>query len=195
MNAQMEITDLIHQWKLGDNISEARLFSATYEQFKTLAKDALQKQKKKDISCINLEEVVHSTTSLVHDAYLKLNAAEVLDVDNRKEFYLLVAKAMRHILVDYFRKRNSQKRDVSTLSSVIDESLFSQQNIEPYVLLDDAIESLQQTHPRPCEILQLKHFFGLKNKEIAELFSVSESTIEKDLKFARGWVTLCMKEE
>jgi RNA polymerase sigma factor (TIGR02999 family) len=190
----MEITELIHQWKMGDSISESRLFSATYTQFKALAKKAIHKQKNAENSCINLEEIVHSTTSLVHDAYLKLSTTEIIDVTNRKEFYLLVAKAMRHILVDYFRKRSSQKRDATTFSEVMNDIVFSQQEIEPYIALDDAIVSLEQSHARPSEILQLKHFFGLKNQDISHLLKVSESTIEKDLKFARGWITFHMNE-
>jgi len=194
MGAHMEITELIHQWKMGDSISESRLFSATYNQFKALAKKAIHKQNSTGNSCLNLEEIVHSTTSLVHDAYLKLNTTEIIDVTNRKEFYLLVAKAMRHILVDYFRKRNSKKRDASLFSDAVNNTIFSQQEIEPYVVLDDAIESLELSHARSSEILQLKHFFGLPNKEISNLLNVSESTIEKDLKFARGWITLCINE-
>lgn len=194
MSTCIEITELIQQWKLGDNISEERLFSATYQQFRAIAKGALVKQKKLREKTINLEDIIHSTTSLVHDAYLKLNATKTIDIKNRKEFYLLVAKSMRHILVDYFRMRSSQKRNVDNAQYDYHELPTMVEGVEPYIKLDEAIDSLQREHVRPCEILQLKHFFGMANNQISALINVSESTIEKDLKFARGWITLYMNQ-
>lgn len=74
-----------------------------------LAKQAIKKSRQLNDD-LNLSDVMNSTTCLVHDAYLKLNAANLPVLCNRKEFYLLVATTMRHILVDHFRKKNSKKR-------------------------------------------------------------------------------------
>jgi len=190
-----ELTELILQYKLGEQLSENRLFVATYKQFKLIAKQAMTKSQKSE-SNFCLSDVVHSTTSLVHDAYLKLHTADLSMIENRKMFYLLVATTMRHILVDYFRKRNSQKRgrNDSALHFIDreDDFSFQQSQVEQYFSFEQAIESLQAEYPRPSDIMQLKHFSGLHNKEIAELMKLSESTVEKDLKFARGWISLSL---
>ncbi|NQZ80468.1 MAG: sigma-70 family RNA polymerase sigma factor [Colwellia sp.] len=191
MGALVEITELIQKWKLGDSLSEDRLFSVTYQQFKILAKKAINKQSN---SQNNLEDIVHSTTSLVHDAYIKLSHANAIDITNRKDFYLLTAKTMRHILVDYFRKKNSQKRYVDISTDVALNDITHTNNFEQYLILDKAIQLLHDKHPRPGDILQLKHFFGFANKEIANLLNISESTVDKDLKFARSLIKLTLSD-
>jgi len=191
MGSSEEITELIQKWKLGDSLSENRLFSVTYQQFKILAKKAINKQSN---SQNNLEDIVHSTTSLVHDAYIKLSHANAIDISNRKDFYLLTAKTMRHILVDYFRKKNSQKRYVDISTDVALNDITHASNFEQYLILDKAIQLLHDEHPRPGDILQLKHFFGFANKEIANLLNISESTVDKDLKFARGLIKLTLSD-
>jgi len=194
---KIELTELILQWNMGEQCSENRLFTATYSQFKLLAKQAIKKSQQSNNE-LSLSDVVNSTTCLVHDAYLKLKAADLLVLDNRKEFYLLVATTMRHILVDHFRKKNSKKRGLQSVKEYDlnheNDFSFAAPDIEQYFLFEQAIESLQSEYPRPSNILQLKHFSGLHNKEIAQLMKLSESTVEKDLKFARGWITLSLAE-
>ncbi len=81
----MEITELIHLWESGDKLSERKLFSLTYLQFKKLARITKGKQHKVGNSL--LESTMLSTTALVHEAYLKLNKSVKLDICNQREFY------------------------------------------------------------------------------------------------------------
>ncbi len=191
MEALVSITQLIQQWKLGDRLSEDKLFSITYQQFKILAEEAIGKQ---GSSREKLEDIVHSTTSLVHDAYIKMSHANTIDITDRKEFYLLTAKTMRHILVDYFRKKMSLKRHIDDSTGCTHNKVKIATNFEEYLVLDEAIQLLHKEHPRQGDILQLKHFFGFANKEIAHLLKVSESTVDKDLKFARSIIKLTLSE-
>ncbi|MET1257125.1 ECF-type sigma factor [Aliikangiella maris] len=186
----MNLTQLIHKWQSGDKFSEEKLFSVTYEQFRRIAKESIQKQKSLGVQPKNIEEIIHSTTSLVHDAYIKISSAQTVDLKNSREFYMLVATTMRHILVDFFRKQNSKKRDVDAVDNKEIKNIPYSHELEDYLTLDKAIENLLDSFPRPAEILQLKYFFGFQNKEIADVLNISESTVDKDLKFARGWIKL-----
>ena len=59
-----------------------------------------------------------------------------------------------------------------------------------YITLDKAIENLTKDYPRQAETIQLRYFHGLKNKEIAQLHQISESLVDKDLKFSKSWMRI-----
>ncbi|MGL1957402.1 MAG: ECF-type sigma factor [Colwellia sp.] len=183
--AANETTDLIKQWSLGEKNLEDKLFTLTYQQFKTIARDAKSKLNGNDDFNVTAN-IIHSTTSLVHDAYLKLAPGITENIDNRKQFYLLVSKVMRHILVDHHRKSTASKRQKQV---TIDETSQQAKTFSlDYIVIDKAIESLTKDYPRQAETIQLRYFHGLKNKEIAQLHNISESLVDKDLKFSKSWM-------
>ncbi|MDP2559629.1 ECF-type sigma factor [Psychrobium sp. 1_MG-2023] len=182
-----DTTDLIKQWSLGDKASEEKLFTLTYQQFKMIARDARSKLPSNEGLNITAN-LIHSTTSLVHDAYIKLAPGVTESIDSKKQFYLLLSKVMRHILVDYHRKNEASKRQYSKSIS------NNEQGLEDcpldYIAIDKAIVNLTKDYPRQAETIQLRYFHGLKNKEIAELHQISESLVDKDLKFSKSWMRL-----
>jgi len=182
-----EATELIKNWSSGDKLSEEKLFVLTYQQFKNIARSTKKKLGTQNEACLT-DDIIHSTTSLVHDAYIKLAPGLTECIDNRKQFYLLVSKVMRHILVDHYRKNTASKRQsnkniMSDLSTPIVSSV-------DYIAIDQAIESLTKEYPRQAETVQLRYFHGLKNKEIAKLQQISESLVDKDLSFSKRWMQL-----
>jgi len=54
--------------------------------------------------------------------------------------------------------------------------------------LSESIERLTEDYPRQAKVIQLKYFGGLLAKEIADMLSVSLSSVEKDISFARAWL-------
>ena len=132
--------------------------------------------------------IIHSTTALVHDAYIKLAPGITENIDDRKQFYMLVSKVMRHILVDHHRKSSASKRqNKETVGNEFQDSeVFSLD----YITIDKAIENLTKHYPRQAETIQLRYFHGLKNKEIAQLHQISESLVDKDLKFSKSWMRI-----
>ena len=158
------------------------MFAFTYDKFKEIAQHSKSKKAERGFN-----EVLASTTALVHDAYLKLHPEVLQDLNNRKEFFALVAKTMRHILIDQYRKANASKRTAIDHSE-IDTS--EESDFISYIQIDSALDKLSQNYPRQAKILQFKYFLGFLNKEIAELFSLSESTVDKDLMFSKKWIKL-----
>ncbi|MBK9305041.1 MAG: hypothetical protein IPM94_14520 [bacterium] len=49
-------------------------------------------------------------TALVNEVYLKFEKQQALDIKGRTHFLAMAATAMRQVLVDHARSRNSQKR-------------------------------------------------------------------------------------
>lgn len=186
-NNNTDTTELIKNWSLGDKLSEDKLFALTYQQFKNIARNAKTKLDAQN-NTNTADDIIHSTTSLVHDAYIKLAPGMMECIDSRKQFYLLVSKVMRHILVDHYRKNTASKRQfnrdiIDGLSTPIVCSI-------DYIAIDQAIESLTKEYPRQAETIQLRYFHGLKNKEIAKLHQISESLVDKDLKFSKSWMRI-----
>lgn len=182
-----DTTDLIKKWTLGDKTSEDKLFALSYQHFKAIAHNAKSKLNNKDELNITAD-IICSTTALVHDAYLKLAPGITEDIDNRKQFYLLVSKIMRHILVDHHRKKIASKRQIT---QQLDGDYQTSKDFSlDYISIDKAIEHLTKDYPRQAQTIQLRYFHGLKNKEIAQLHQISESLVDKDLKFSKSWMRI-----
>lgn len=180
-----EISRLILNWSEGDKLSEEKLFSLTYQNFKSIAREAKRKLNITNEADLTAN-IIHSTTAIVHDAYIKLTPSLNETIDSKKQFYLLVSKVMRHILVDHYRKNKASKRQFDEASA--NELITTEITSIDYIAIDQAIESLNKEHPRQAETIQLRYFHGLKNKEIAALHQISESLVDKDLKFSKSWM-------
>jgi RNA polymerase sigma factor (sigma-70 family) len=54
--------------------------------------------------------------------------------------------------------------------------------------LDRVLEELEQLDPRKCKMLELRYFLGFTAEETAELLSTSKATVDRELRFVRGWL-------
>jgi RNA polymerase sigma factor (sigma-70 family) len=57
-----------------------------------------------------------------------------------------------------------------------------------FVLLDEALKSLAEIDQRRSQVVELRYFGGLDNKEIAGVLKISENTVTRDWKMARAWL-------
>jgi RNA polymerase sigma factor (TIGR02999 family) len=128
-------------------------------------------------------------TALVHEAYLRLVDQQHVTWQNRAHFLGLGAQMMRRILVDYARRRAAAKRPTAGLKVTLDERLG---RAEPpdhdLLLLDRALTELTTLDPRQGQIVELKYFGGVAEHEIAQVLSVSRSTVTREWQTARAWL-------
>ena len=185
---EVNLTDIILTWSQGDKFSEDKLFAATYQKFKELARQTREKSNFTEED--KTSNLIHSTTSLVHEAYLKLSPNINETIESRKQFYLLVSKVMRHILIDHFRKSAASKRQSNKAEFDIEVVEDLNSPIISYIEIDSAISKLSKSYPRQAESMQLKYFYGLRNRDIADLHQISESSVDKDLRFSKSWIQL-----
>jgi RNA polymerase sigma factor (TIGR02999 family) len=129
------------------------------------------------------------TTSLVHEAYMRLLDSSRVRWQNRSHFYAVSAQLMRRILVDLARARRAQKRGGDAVRVPIDEALDAvPERSADVVALDDALEALAQFDPRKVQVVELRFFGGLSVEETAEVLSVSADTVMRDWKLAKTWL-------
>ena len=126
-----------------------------------------------------------STTELVHEAYLKLAGGKT-DWEGRAHFYGAATRAMRQVLVDFARRRGAEKRggDAQLVSLGENDAAVDIQ-LDEILAIDAALERLDAVDKRLREIVELRFFAGLPQRDVAQMLGVSERTIERDWMKAR----------
>jgi RNA polymerase sigma factor (TIGR02999 family) len=135
-------------------------------------------------------------TALVHEAYLRLADQTIPQKwDDRRHFFAAAAEAMRRILVERARKKKSVKGGGNLDRVEMPDEI-------PFILpfpcndvigLNDALEKLEQLHPRKAGLVKLRFFAGLTVAEAAKALDVSVATAENDWAYARSWLRLEME--
>jgi RNA polymerase sigma factor (TIGR02999 family) len=166
---------LDHQRNLDD------LFAATYEELRRLAATV----KGRDPS------TTLNPTALVNEAWLKLAGSPGLTAESHLHFKRLAARAMRQVLVEAARRRQSQKRGGGdgtvyvTLDGLPAKTMVVGDEL---IALDSVLDELARMNPRQAMMVESRFFGGLETAEIAGLLDISEATVLRDWRAARAWL-------
>src|SRR5262249_43176523 len=129
------------------------------------------------------------TTALIHEAYLRMIKQKEKHFQNRAHFFGVAAQAMRHILVDYARARQTAKRGAETRAISLDEAAFvTQERAGELVAFDEALKELETLSPRQSRVVELRYFGGLTVEETAAVLKVSPETVMRDWTMAKSWL-------
>jgi RNA polymerase sigma factor (TIGR02999 family) len=128
-------------------------------------------------------------TALVHEAYLRLVKAGCEQWDDERHFFNAVAEAMRHVLIDSARRKQSPIHG-GGLKRVDWEDLELPAATTPDELLtlNEALERLTQDHPDEAQLVKLLYFVGMTQEEAARTLGVSRRTVNNWWVFARAWL-------
>jgi RNA polymerase sigma factor (TIGR02999 family) len=174
------VTGLLRSWRDGDESALGQLLPLVHDALHRLAHQY-----------VNSERPGHTlqTTALVNEAYLRLVDQQDVDWESRAHFFAVSAQVMRHILVDYARKRASEKRGGRLRRVTLEgEAVVSPERAAEIIDLDDAMGTLERINPRGCKVVELRYFGGMNNKEAAEVLRISETTVERDWRLAKAWL-------
>ena len=128
------------------------------------------------------------TTSLVHEAYLKLSRQRLLSIENRAQFFFLAAKVMRSIVVDNARRALRAKRGGQDSRADVDPDLLSTTRGEELLQIDNALQALGRHDRRGHDIVVCRFFGGLEIEETALALGCSEATVKRSWLLARIWL-------
>jgi RNA polymerase sigma factor (TIGR02999 family) len=182
MQATPDLTRLLRQWSDGDRDALDRLVPLVYEQLRGLAHDRLLYEQ---------PNPVLDTTTLVHEAYLRLVDLREARFRDRAHFLAMASRIMRRLLVDHARRRLSLKRGGGVAVADLDETVaMPETQARDIADLDDALRRLEAIDPRQSSILEHRYFAGLSLEETAEVVGVSLATVKRELRFARAWLAL-----
>ena len=151
-DAGSNLTMLLERAAAGDPAANDDLFSHLYPTLRRLARSQLNAHRRGTIC----------TTELVNEASLRLFGSESLgSVESRGHLMATAARAMRHILVDHARKRNSSKRGGDWVRLDLEENELSADGLSEQVLaLEDALQRLHSADERCHRVVELKFFGG-----------------------------------
>jgi RNA polymerase sigma factor (TIGR02999 family) len=175
-----EITGNLISWRDGDRGGFDRLFPLVYEHLRILARRQLRRSG---------GEPALSTTTLIHEAYLKLVDQTRVEVRDRHHFFALAATVMRHIMVDEGRRRGAQKRGGGRDDLPLEDgAAATMDDGAELVAVNSALERLEAADPRLGKLVELRFFGGLSVEETAEVMNVSPRTVKRDWQKARAFL-------
>jgi RNA polymerase sigma factor (TIGR02999 family) len=177
-----DVTRLLKAVEAGDTEAGEQLLPATYQALRRIAAARMAN-----------ERAGHTLqpTALVHEAYLRLLGP---DGENRNwnsegHFFSAAAEAMRRILIEHARKKQSLKRGGDQVRTTLDESHLAFEVPSDEVLaVDEALRKLEKEDHATAEIVKLRYFAGLTVSETAAALGTSESTVKRAWRYARVWL-------
>ena len=110
-------------------------------------------------------------------------------VNGRAHFLAIASRAMRRLLIDHARSRNSLRHGGAIMSIQLDPLEIPGTDTSFDMLeLDQMLDRLFAEEPRMARVAELKCFGGLTFAEISEVLSIDERTAKRDWQVARAWL-------
>ena len=176
-----QVTRILQAISEGESNLSEQLLPLVYNELRVLAKARLESER----SSHSLQATV-----LVHEAYLRLvNQDQAQEWDNRGHFFAAAAEAMRRILVENARRKQSLKRgghfekvDLEFVEPVIEDQTID------LLALDEALGQLEVEMPEKAQVVKLRFFAGLTIPDTAKALGISRATAERYWSYARTWL-------
>jgi RNA polymerase sigma factor (TIGR02999 family) len=179
-NRPGEITQVLNEWKEGNREAFDRLLPLVYNELRNIATGLMRRER----SGHTLQP-----TALLHELYFRLAQQRKVGIGDRAHFYTFAAKLMRMILVDHARSRNAQRRGGPNIRVPLSEELaWLGDKDSDFLDLNRALDRLEQIDVRKARMVELRFFLSFTVDEIADLMDISKATVDRDLKFIRGWL-------
>jgi RNA polymerase sigma factor (TIGR02999 family) len=128
-------------------------------------------------------------TALVHEAWLRLVGDENVRWDGRAHFFGAAAEAMRRILIDRARRRNSHRHGGDQQRVDLEAvEIAAPDDDEQLLAVNEALEKLAAQDKLKAELVKLRYFAGLTIEEAAQVLRISEPTAKRYWTFAKAWL-------
>jgi RNA polymerase sigma factor (TIGR02999 family) len=175
------VTEILCAIDNGDRRAAERLLPLVYDELRRLAAQKIAHEKPGQTL---------QATALVHEACLRLvGTADAPDWENSRHFFAAAAEAMRRILVENARRRQTHKRgggrqrvDLDALAVVAPEP-----NLD-LIALDTALQRLAEKDAVKAKLVELRYFAGLSGDQAAAVLGLSPSSVDRQWVFARAWL-------
>jgi RNA polymerase sigma factor (TIGR02999 family) len=181
-----DVTCLLKAIDQGDPQAASQLLPLVYEHLRRLAARKLAREKPGQTL---------QATALVHEAYARLvDQEQAQEWNSRAHFFAAAAEAMRRILVERARYKQTLKagggwrrHDLADIDLPVPEPDID------LLALNEALDKLERQDLRKAQLVKLRFFAGLTIKEAAQVLGVWESTADKDWAYARCWLRVEME--
>jgi RNA polymerase sigma factor (TIGR02999 family) len=174
-----DVTQMLNAIDQGDPHAAEQLLPLVYAELRALAAQKLAHEKPGQTL---------QPTALVHEAYLRLvGQQEPRSYKDRGHFFAAAAAAMRRILIDNVRRKQTHKRGRDWQRQPL-ESVAASEPDEELLALDEALHKLAATDPAKVQLVELRYFAGLTGEQAAAVLGISPTTADRHWAYARAWL-------
>jgi RNA polymerase sigma factor (TIGR02999 family) len=183
-----DVTRILSAIDQGDPHAAEQLLPVVYKELRKLAAQKLAQEKPGQTL---------QATALVHEAYLRLvDADQAQRWDSRGHFFAAAAEAMRRILVDTARSKQSQKRGGGFIRRPFEEANFAAAMPDNDILaVSEALDRLAAKDSQAAELVKLRFFAGLASDQAAHSLGVSARTADRIWGYARAFLLKELKHK
>ena len=178
--AMSDATLMLAAMERGDPKAAEQLLALVYDELRRLAAYKMAQQ---------APGQTLQPTALVHEAWLRLVGAQNPTFENRTHFFSAAAEAMRHILIDRARRKQTQRHGGGYKRADLEDFEIAAPCPDDQLLaVHEALDKLARKHPVQAEVVKLRYFAGMTNEEVSQLLGISISTAKNYWTFSRAWL-------
>lgn len=175
-----DLTRALQSAEQGDPQAAAELLPLVYDELRNLAAAKMSQQRPGQTI---------QATALVHEAWLRLEKSGPQRWESRKHFFAAAAQAMRHILIERARRRARIRHGAQMERVPLDEiEIAAPPDDERLLQINAELDKLAAVAPEKAEVVKLRFFVGLDEKETAALLGLSPRTVERYWSYAKVWL-------
>ncbi len=181
------VTQILSAIEQGDPTASEQLLPLVYDELRKLAAARLAQEKPGQTL---------QSTALVHEAYLRLVGTQNDQRWNsRGHFFGAAAEAMRRILVEQARRKQSFKHGGDIMRHDLqDAEIIASTTDERILEVNEALNDLAKLDPQAAELVKLRYFVGLSAAEAAEVLGVSARTGDRIWVYAKSYLLNTVKQ-
>ncbi len=182
-----DVTQILNAIEQGDAHAAEQLLPLVYDELRKLAAQKMAQE---------APGQTLQATGLVHDAYVRLvDVEKVQHWNSRGHFFAAAAEAMRRILVENARRKQTKKHGGDRKRLELAEAdLLADRDPTEFLILNDAIDALTAEDPTAGNLAKLRFFTGLSVDEAAEMLGLAHTTAYRQWTYARAWLQAELEE-
>ncbi|MFG6461899.1 ECF-type sigma factor [Roseateles sp. DXS20W] len=177
-----DLTALLQAARDGDATAAEAVWPLIYPELRRIARARLRGPGAPSLA----------TEELLHEGFLRLAQSPAAPLVDRRHFYALAAKAMRHIVIDHLRRRHAQARggDWQALSwdTALVDAATPEADADRLLALDTALDALAALEPQLAHLVELRFYGGYTEVETAEALGLAERTVRRHWAKARAFL-------
>jgi RNA polymerase sigma factor (TIGR02999 family) len=176
-----EVTRVLSAIEGGDPHAAEQLLPLVYQELRQLAAQKLAQEKPGQ----TLE-----ATALVHEAYLRLvETGKDQHWDSRGHFFAAAAEAMRRILIDQARRKQSLRQGGDWKRQPLEHvEIAAPEPTLDVLAINDALDRFEKVDPLKARLVKLRYFTGLTIPQVAAALGISTTTADRYWAYARAWL-------
>jgi RNA polymerase sigma factor (TIGR02999 family) len=176
-----EVTRILSAIEQGDPQAAEQLLPLVYDELRKLAAQKMAQESPGQTL---------QATALVHDVYLRLvDVEKAQQWNSHGHFFAAAAEAMRRILIDQARRKQSQRHGGGLLRHDLEDLPIAVPEPSLDVLaVNEALERFEQVDPLKARLVKLRYFAGLTIPQAADALGISSTTADRYWSYARAWL-------